>query len=616
MTALYSDSIGWFADADVNDILIELIDSSGVRTGWRYVEASSGDVETYNANGVLQSIRKRDGHLQTLSYSDGTNGVVSGLGGVVLVSTGAGTATLLPAGRLLRVTDDFGRTLEFGYDSAGHIIRVRSGDQVVAYSYDALGNLSRVTYPDGNSKTYLYGETGYIPSGVSLPHALTGIIDENGVRYASYWYDAQGRAYDEKLAEGSLSNVERATLAYTTNSSGSITQTAVTDALGATRTYKFNSILGVNRLTGVDQPGGSGCGAASSAITYDANGNATSRADFVGNKSCYAYDMSRNLETVRLDGLPSASACPSDLTTSSVPSAPSAGSSVTQTKTTTQWHPDWALETARAEAKKITRSVYNGQVDPDTGSVLTCAPSDALVIDKPIAVLCKKTEIATTDETGALGFAATASSTAGSVRSTRYTYDRYGKVLTEDGPRTDINDTTTYSYYAADATCPGAGEGTGMDKGCRGELQSVTNAAGQTTQYLKYSANGQVLEQREANGQRTTNTWTARGWLSSRTIRGAEGAGSSASQTTSYAYDKVGQLTQVTQPDGSHISYSYDAAHRLTDIADAEGNSIHYTLDPAGNRIKEEVKDPNGTLTRAVTRIYDQLGRLQNVTVQ
>src|SRR5690242_7868351 len=32
-------------------------------------------------------------------------------------------------------------------------------------------------------------------------------------------------------------------------------------------------------------------------------------------------------------------------------------------------------------------------------------------------------------------------------RTWTYTYDSYGRVMTEDGPRTDVSDVTTYAYY-------------------------------------------------------------------------------------------------------------------------------------------------------------------------
>lgn len=49
-------------------------------------------------------------------------------------------------------------------------------------------------------------------------------------------------------------------------------------------------------------------------------------------------------------------------------------------------------------------------------------------------------------------------------------------------------------------------------------------------------------------------------------------------------------------------------------MTDQVGNSITYTLDNAGNRLQDEVKDVSGTLARTVTRAFDALGRVQQVS--
>ena len=41
-------------------------------------------------------------------------------------------------------------------------------------------------------------------------------------------------------------------------------------------------------------------------MTYDANGNIASRTDFDGHQTTYVYDMTRNLETSRTEGLTTA----------------------------------------------------------------------------------------------------------------------------------------------------------------------------------------------------------------------------------------------------------------------------------------------------------------------
>lgn len=79
-------------------------------------------------------------------------------------------------------------------------------------------------------------------------------------------------------------------------------------------------------------------------------------------------------------------------------------------------------------------------------------------------------------------------------------------------------------------------------------------------------------------------------------------------------YDDVGQLIGVTLPDGTSLGYSYDAAHRLIGVTDARGNRVTYALDAMGNRTAEDARDPGGALQRSITRTFDALNRLQNVT--
>src|SRR5258706_7557390 len=72
-------------------------------------------------------------------------------------------------------------------------------------------------------------------------------------------------------------------------------------------------------------------------------------------------------------------------------------------------------------------------------------------------------------------------------RTWTYTNDSFGHMLTEDGPRTNVSDLTTYTYY----TCT-----TGSQCGL---LNTVTNALGQVTSYDSYNAHGQPTQITDAN---------------------------------------------------------------------------------------------------------------------
>ena len=511
-------------DADISDRLYGEMDAEGRPAGYR-LETTEGAFERYNSAGLLTSLTDARGQTDTLAYDTQK--------------------------RLSTVTDAIGRQLQFAYDAQNRVatLRTPTGSQL-AYTYDANNNLSSVIYPDGNSKTYHYENSRF-------PNALTGITDENGIRYITYTYDSTGRAIGEIVA----GNVESYGLNFSTN------QTAVTDPLGTQRTYNFQTILGVVKSTGVSQPGGSGCGPASSAITYDANGNVATRTDFNGNTTTYTYDLTRNLETQRVE----------------------AAGKPEQRTITTQWHPYWRLPVKIAEPKKLTTWIFNG----DNG--VYCAPPTATVPSitggtQPIGVVCSQSEQATSDLTGSAGLAATVT---GSPRSWSYTYDTYGQVLTANGPRTDVADITTTTYYAADDP----------DLGKRGNIATVTNALGHLTRYTAYDLNGRPLAITDPNGTVTTLSYTPRGWLKTRSVAG---------QTTTYDYTPWGGLAQVSYPDGSGISYTQDAAHRLTAIVDSAGRGVHYTLDPAGHRLQEDYRNADGSPARQVSRVFDALGRLKD----
>ena len=580
----------WTANVNITDTLTESVDGTGATTGWRYL-TSADESELYSATGKLLSITNRAGLIHTLTYSDGTTGPN---GGFILDLAGNPTTAVLSAGLLIRVSDPSSRTLTFGYDVNGRLVKMTNptGGNYL-YGYDSNNNMTSVTYPDGRIRQYVYNEAAWTAS-TNQPSALTGVIDENNVRLGTYGYDSQGRAVS---SEHATAGIDKSTLTY--NTDGTVT---VADPRLTARTYGFTNILGHVQTTGITQPcAPSGCtGTVSSSATYDVNGNASSRLDFNQNRTCYAYDLSRNLETKRVEGLASSSVCSTVLVT---PPAPTTANPVRTISTA--WHPNWRLAVKVAEPKRITTYVYNGQPDPSNGNAaLTCAPTTALVNGLPIAVLCKKILQSTSDATGSLGFSATLT---GTPRIWQTTYNNNGMALTEDGPRTDVVDVTTYAYYLDNDT----------DLGKRGNVSSITNALGHVTNITAYNPHGQPLNITDPNGLVTTLEYDARQRLVCKSSGPAVLANCSTvtpvpagHERTLYQYDGVGQLTQVTSPDTSYIHYTYDPAHRLTDLTDNQNNLIHYTLDNMGNRTQEDVKDPAGNIKRTHARLYDALNRL------
>jgi len=523
--------------------------------GWTYTSGSD-EVETYDTSGRLVSLWDKNNQLQTLNYD--------------------------AQGRLASVTDAHGRALTFAYTGsiqtyAGGTVTVTKPDGFpIVYTVGGRGNnnLLSVAYQNGTSRQYAYGN-------LALLTAVTRIIDENGVSYEGIDYDSSGRAIDSYLAPGVAGNtIERNNFAF--NSNGT---TTIVDPLGNSSTWSFSNVNGVYKLAGKTLCDTCGTNAAAESRLYDAAGYPQSKSDFNGAVTNYTYDDARGLEIQRVEG---------------------SGSS--RRTINTLWDANFRVPDQRSilntnnVTEALTKWSYNTR-----GQVLARCVADPAV-SGATSYTCGS---ATNAPTG--------------VRQWKYTYcdsvgtgcPIIGLLKTVDGPRIDASDVTTYAYYQ---TTDVSGCST-LGGACHylGDLQSVTNALGHVTTYVSYDKNGRVTRAQDANGTFTDMTYHARGWLLTRTVRAnANGTpNSSLDATTTFAYDGVGNVTQVTQPDGAYLHYVYDAAHRLTDVYDSlvpsnylQGNRIHYTLDAAGNRTTEDTKDPSGAIKRTVSRQYDQLNRL------
>ncbi len=507
------------ADSDIADSVKDLFDSSGNRRGWQYRSAQKDEVEEYDLYGQLLSITQRNGYALTLVYSDGTSA------NVVLDKTGVKTTTPLPSGLLVSIQDIYGKRMSLEYGNGNRIVKVVDpAAGVYLYNYDALGLLSAVSYPDGTSRSYLYHEPAYIASASgTYQMALTGIVDENGARLATFKYDMSGRAIStEYWADSSgVNSANKFTVTANRNFPYNID---VVDPLGATRSYLYQTVAGVQRLTSQSQPGGSGCGATTAHLTYDANGNVATHTDFNGNTTAYSYDLSRNLETKRVE----AQGKPEQRTIS------------------TTWHPTYRLQTGVAEPNKITTFSYDA-----SGNLLS------------------KSEQATTDTNDSQGFNAGA---VGSVRTWSWTYTTYGRKTSATDP---LGNVTTYTYFSD----------TDASLGNRGNLASITNPLGQTTRITAYDGNSRPLSISDANGVITQLTYSPRGWLTSRNVGGEttaytyDGVGQPTlvtapdGSTTSYTYDGAHRLTGIADSLGNRITYTLDAmGNRIgEDVTDPSG---------------------------------------------
>jgi len=219
-----------------------------------------------------------------------------------------------------------------------------------------------------------------------------------------------------------------------------------------------------------------------------------------------------------------------------------------------QWHPTWRLPVS------ITEPDGNG------GSRVTALEYDAR------GSLTKRTVTAD-----------------GSSRVWIYNNNSAGQVTQVDGPRTDVADITRYEYEAA-----------------TGNRTTVIDANGLTTRFTRYDAHGHVLQMIDPNGLTTDYRYDPR----DRLVESKETAPGGASETTGFSYNAVGLLDRLTLPDGSALNYTYDDAQRLVAVQDSLGNRIDYILNDAGDRVREDARDPTHAVAQVTSREFDKLGRL------
>ncbi|MEW8285857.1 MAG: DUF6531 domain-containing protein [Candidatus Thiodiazotropha endolucinida] len=226
---------------------------------------SDGTHEIYNSDGLIMQSTDQNGHVTTYAYDQ--------------------------LKHLISVTGPKGDSLVFSYNLNGNIETVTGPDGSVTYTYEN-NHLSTVTYPNNESKQYLYEDTRH-------PHSITGYIDEKGERFASWSYDEEGRVTMNEQA-GGVNHYE-----FTYNSDGS---TTVTDINNAVRTYSFKIIKGNMKI---DQVVGDRCTTCSNgdinAYTYDDNGFVISKTDWNGNVTTYIRDnQGRELSRTESSGTPEA----------------------------------------------------------------------------------------------------------------------------------------------------------------------------------------------------------------------------------------------------------------------------------------------------------------------
>lgn len=545
----------WISSANINSHLVQ------TASGWVYTTGDD-NVETYDVTGKLLSIATRSGQTQTLNYDS--------------------------HGRLADVRDSYGRALTFFYDDSNRVVKITNpAGRSYSYTYDAENNLASVTGPDGKGQTYLYE----IPA---FPHALTGLIDENGVRYVTITYNASGLAVSTQLAGG----VNGVSLSYDfVNGS-----TFVTDALNHTTRYDYFTSGGIERTLHVNEPLPGGATGQNSWL-YDSNGNIAAYIDFLGNTTQNAYDLTRNLEIQRV--LPDGRVV------------------------NTTWHPLFRLPVLIQTDTQTDQRLYDSH-----GNLLQRTLTDT---SRSTSRTWKFTynslgqELTRTDPNGnvttetydAQGNLAMAADPLGHV--TKFAHDVEGRLTSVTDPN---NLVTTFSYdvrgrtvaklagaekytYEFDAAgnptsvhLPSGYNVTLIYDGAH-RLTALKDGFGNGIQYALDLTGNRIKETRfDAND----NQVYAHSWTYDVLNRLSQSIGA-AGETANFTYDANSNLTQLTDPLSNVTKFSYDELSRNFQTTAADGGITQRAYDPLGHL--DAVTDPRG-LTTSYT--VDALGNTLTTT--
>ena len=497
------NGITWHTDSDViYRLSINKTDAQNHILEWK-LTTDGDDQEFYNERGQLSSIQLKSGGVQTLTYSD--------------ASTPKSSA--FAPGLLIRVEDNFGRSLHFAYDDAGHMRQLTDPAGLrYLYDFDKANNLISVTYPDGLHRMYHYGEAAHISGRhvAIMSNFLTGISDEISaghiVRYATFTY-GDGSRYDYPMKVLSTEHAGGADKFVFDFKTGYIT-----DPLGQKISLDLRVLNGVKMVHGVRKTTASG--ELVQTISYDKNNNYIGHVDYNGVKTTYGYDLTRNLETSRVEAAGSANA----ITIS------------------TAWNPNFRLPDRITGPLLRTTYTYDAK-----GNRLS------------------KTEQATQDATGAEGLNV---AVVGAPRTWTTSYTPTGQIASVTGPRTDVHDVSHFAYdHNGNLTSfiNAAGQVTTFSQyDPNGHVGSMTDPNGLVTTF-SYNLRGWVI--RQARGNEITHyQYDGVGQITSVTL--PNGA------TLNYHYDDAHRLAGIADSMGNRVSYTLDAmGNRLREQQDdASGN--------------------------------------------
>ena len=511
----------WTPDADIKGRLEQLVDTAGVFTGWKFTTAD--DVaETYNRDGQPVLVEYRSGLTLSLAY----------------------TNTLLTS-----VQSNTGETLIFSYDINSRLRSLTApGNRTWRYNFSATGLLGSIDNPDGTTRQYHYNEQS-LTAATDLAAALTGITDERGIRYASFGYDAQGRAVMSTHAGGA----QQVTINYDPDPGIYPAGTRiVTNARGHASVYSTALRLGVRLVTGMAGPGCANCGAGDITYDYDpANNNLLSKTESGVTTEYGDYDDRGN--------------------------------------------PGYRIEASGTTEERRTEYTY----DPRFVSRVLSMTEPSVYMGGSKVTSYRYDDFGNRISATVSGFTPSGDAI---VRSTSWQFNGPLNQLTViDGPRTDVSDITQFRYYANDAS----------EGGNRARLREIEDATGTLIRSnIQYTDTGKIAAETRLNGVTISYRYYP-GNDRLEMLTESSAAGTRSTRWTYLPTGEVETITVAygTQS-ATSTTFQYDDARRLTRVTDGLGNYIEYVLDAEGNRVAENIHDSTAVLKKSLTQTFDIYNRL------
>ena len=548
----------------------------------------------YDANGDLTGFEDREKNRSEFTY-DARHGLLS-------YKDPRGIQPVRydydDAGRLVRVTDAFGKAINVSHDlAARREVTIDRLGHATVHEYNARGLVVRETDPNGQVTTRTFDDRDRL---LSLTNA-----DGKTTRYT---YDADGR----KLAETDpLGNTTR----FTYNSRNQAL--TVTDALGRVTTNAYDA---KGNLLSTRTPLGT-----ETRYTYNAVGLQTSETDALGNTTRSEYvggdltkqtDALGNVRSLTYD----ANGNPKTLT---VTRTDAAGRAETLTTSYEYDRLDRLVKTANPDGT-TTRSEYNsvGQqtADIDEQGRRTTYEYDAMGHAVRTIYPDGATEEMAYDAEGRRTRAVDASGSA-----TTYAYDAAGRVVKTTYPDgtslsptydvlgrpvalTDARGHTARSEYDPNCGCRNRrtkiidplGRAISFAYDSVGNQVSMTDAKGNVTRF-EYDANNRRTRTIFPDGSESRASYDTLG----RTVSKMDQAGN----VTRFEYDKLSRLVRVLDALGQATAYAYDEQGRLIAQTDAANRTTRFEYDRMGRRTRRTL--PLGT---SETYSYDAAGQLASST--